>query len=172
MIYYPETVHYLTSNAGLALVGKYLRSLGYCLELALPLLFRADSGLCPIKIMQEISTRNPRSTAWQLGGAHACGGLRYLRHGGGQNLKRNWITTKSQINIGPAESRLTDSGNSPGLWPGLLRQAPKLQSAACSNGAYRSRASTPCCDWLAWASMAVAACEMICDLARAVDSFA
>ena len=124
MIYYPETAHYLTSNAGLALVGKYLRSLGYCLKLALPLLFRADSGLCALKIMQEISTRNPRSTAWQLGGVHACGGLRDLRHGGGQNLKQNWIPTKNQINIGPAGSRLTGSGNSPGLWPGLLRQAP------------------------------------------------
>ena len=38
--------------------------------------------------------------------------------------------------------------------------------------AYLSRASTPCCDWLAWASMAVAAWAMICDLARLVDSLA
>ena len=142
MIYYPETVHYLTSNAGLALVGKYLRSLGYCLELALPLLFRADSGLCPIKIMQEISTRNPRSTAWQLGGAHACGGLRYLRHGGGQNLKRNWITTKSQINIGPAESRLTDSGNSPACGRGCCvkrRNCNRLLAATALTGAGPAR---------------------------------
>ena len=64
------------------MVGKYLRSLGYCLELALrpgvqhsaletglnlervlpmaakltalPLLFRADSGLCSLKIMREL----------------------------------------------------------------------------------------------------------------------
>ena len=37
---------------------------------------------------------------------------------------------------------------------------------------YFSRASTLCCDWLAWANMAVAACETICDLARLVDSLA
>jgi hypothetical protein len=30
--------------------------------------------------------------------------------------------------------------------------------------AYFSKASTLCCDWLAWASMAVAACVMVCDL--------
>ena len=61
-------------NQALLPVNKYLRSLGYCLEMALPLLFRADSGLCTLKITQEISTRNPRSTAWRrawrLGGAH------------------------------------------------------------------------------------------------------
>jgi hypothetical protein len=50
---------------GIAKGDTCLRSLGYCLELALPLLFRADAGLCALKIMQEISTRNPRSTAWR-----------------------------------------------------------------------------------------------------------
>ena len=38
--------------------------------------------------------------------------------------------------------------------------------------AYFSKASTLCCDWLAWANMAVAACEMICALAKLVDSLA
>jgi hypothetical protein len=46
--------------------ATYLGSLGYCLELVLPmaakltplpLLFRADSGLCSLKIMQEVSNQ-------------------------------------------------------------------------------------------------------------------
>ena len=37
---------------------------------------------------------------------------------------------------------------------------------------YFSKANTLCCDWLAWANIAVAACEMICALARLVDSLA
>ena len=35
-----------------------------------------------------------------------------------------------------------------------------------------SRASTLCCDWLAWASMAVAACAMICVRASSVEALA
>jgi hypothetical protein len=42
---------------GIAKSDTCLRSLGYCLKLALPHLFRADAGLCPLKIMQEISTQ-------------------------------------------------------------------------------------------------------------------
>ena len=38
--------------------------------------------------------------------------------------------------------------------------------------AYLSRAKTDCADWLACASMAVAACWMICDLAKLVVSLA
>ena len=38
--------------------------------------------------------------------------------------------------------------------------------------AYLSRASTLCCDWLAWASMAVAACAMICVRASSVEALA
>ena len=38
--------------------------------------------------------------------------------------------------------------------------------------AYLSRDKTDWADWLAWASMAVAACWMICDLAKLVVSLA
>ena len=35
---------------------------------------------------------------------------------------------------------------------------------------YFNRANTPCADWLAWANIAVAACEMICERAMLVVS--
>ena len=62
-------------------------------------------------------------------------------------------------------------GRLSGGWARLWRH--RVCGRYCAhNGAYLSKASTLCCAWLAWASMAVAACAMICDLARLVDSLA
>ena len=48
----------------------------------------------------------------------------------------------------------------------------RLASGTRVNSTYFSKDNTLCCDWLAWANMAVAACEMICALARLVVSAA
>ena len=62
---------------GIANSDTCLRSLGYCLELALRPGVQ-HSGLCAIKIMQEISTRNPRSTPVQATAAQRVLGTNFL----------------------------------------------------------------------------------------------
>ena len=73
---------------GIANSAQYLGSLGCCLKLALPVLFHTDSGLCALKIMQEISTRNPRSTAWRRASREWAHGFRCLLEQGQHALLR------------------------------------------------------------------------------------